>query len=358
MGVTKSGEPGPGYQRGMALRGKYMLIAEGARGSLAKELIRRFALDEGREPQKVRHRPEGAVGGRPGKAPAGPRPALLRLAARHTAPAAARSSITSTKTSWRSASSCTSTTEPVALAVRGIPALQDASRRSATTFEGGRAHRLWRAGDHRGRLAERAEAGLPGRRADRLRGRASSTCRASRAATTPSSPACSRPSMSRRRSARAARTIRSTSYEAAWRGSDIGRDLKRVRNVKPLWSRFGTLGGVALGGLDMWANQLFGFSPVRDAVATASPTRATLKPASACRRIAYPKPDGVLTFDRLSSVFLSNTNHEEDQPVHLRVADPVVQKTTRARRLSAARRRATARPASTNGWRRAASRAS
>ena len=50
------------------------------------------------------------------------------------------------------------------------------------------------------------------------------------------------------------------SYEAAWRGSEIGADLKRVRNVKPLWSRFGTLGGVALGGLDMWTNQLLGFS--------------------------------------------------------------------------------------------------
>ena len=50
------------------------------------------------------------------------------------------------------------------------------------------------------------------------------------------------------------------------------RDLKRVRNVKPLWSRFGTLGGVALGGLDMWTNQLFGLFAVRHARATASPT--------------------------------------------------------------------------------------
>ena len=100
-----------------------------------------------------------------------------------------------------------------------------------------------------------------------------------------------------------------------------------MRNVKPLWSRFGTLGGVALGGLDMWANQLFGASPF-GTLRHGKPDSATLKPAGACRRIDYPKPDGVLTFDRLSSVFLSNTNHEEDQPVHLRVADPVVQKTS------------------------------
>jgi electron-transferring-flavoprotein dehydrogenase len=97
--------------------------------------------------------------------------------------------------------------------------------------------------------------------------------------------------------------------------------------VKPLWSRFGTFGGVALGGLDMWANQLFGGSPL-GTLRHGKSDAATLKPAGACRRIEYPKPDGVLTFDRLSSVFLSNTNHGEDQPVHLRVADPVVLKTS------------------------------
>ena len=101
-----------------------------------------------------------------------------------------------------------------------------------------------------------------------------------------------------------------------------------MRNVKPLWSRFGTLGGVALGGLDMWANQLLGLLAVRHA----PPRQAGLRDAEAgeprASAIDYPKPDGVLTFDRLSSVFLSNTNHEEDQPVHLRVADPVMQKTS------------------------------
>ena len=116
-------------------------------------------------------------------------------------------------------------------------------------------------------------------------------------------------------------------YDAAWRGTEIGRDLKRVRNVKPLWSRFGTIGGVALGGLDMWTNQLLGFS-LFGTLRHGKSDAASLKPASSFKPIAYPKPDGVLTFDRLSSVFLSNTNHEEDQPVHLRVADPVMQKTS------------------------------
>jgi electron-transferring-flavoprotein dehydrogenase len=116
-------------------------------------------------------------------------------------------------------------------------------------------------------------------------------------------------------------------YEAAWRGSEIGKDLKTVRNVKPLWSRLGLWMGVGLGGLDMWMNTLFGFS-FFGTMKHGKPDYAALEPADRHRRIEYPKPDGVLTFDRLSSVFLSNTNHEEDQPVHLKVKDPELQKTS------------------------------
>jgi len=114
------------------------------------------------------------------------------------------------------------------------------------------------------------------------------------------------------------------SYEDAWRGTDIGKDLKKVRNVKPLWSRFGTIVGVGIGGLDMWLNTLFGFSPL-GTMKHGKADYATLEPASKHERIAYPKPDGVLTFDRLSSVFLSNTNHEENEPVHLIVGDMALQ---------------------------------
>jgi electron-transferring-flavoprotein dehydrogenase len=116
-----------------------------------------------------------------------------------------------------------------------------------------------------------------------------------------------------------------TSYEDAWRTSDIGRDLWKVRNAKPLWSKFGTILGIGFGGIDMWMNTLFGVSPF-GTLRHGKPDSATLKPAAQFRPIAYPKPDGKLTFDKLSSVFLSNTNHEEDQPVHLRVADMVLQK--------------------------------
>jgi electron-transferring-flavoprotein dehydrogenase len=113
-----------------------------------------------------------------------------------------------------------------------------------------------------------------------------------------------------------------TSYEEAYRESHVHKDLKRVRNVKPLWSRFGTALGVPLGAIDMWLNQigLTLFGTLRHG----KPDYATLKHASECKPIAYPRPDGVLSFDKLSSVFLSSTNHEEDQPVHLVLKDPSI----------------------------------
>ncbi|HXZ67803.1 MAG TPA: 4Fe-4S dicluster domain-containing protein, partial [Alphaproteobacteria bacterium] len=97
-------------------------------------------------------------------------------------------------------------------------------------------------------------------------------------------------------------------------------DLKPVRNVKPLWSRYGSLAGLALGGLDMWLNQLIGGSPL-GTLRHRHPDYATLRPARYFRPILYPRPDGEISFDKLSSVFLSGTNHEEDQPVHLHLKD-------------------------------------
>ncbi len=113
------------------------------------------------------------------------------------------------------------------------------------------------------------------------------------------------------------------SYDAAWQDGDIGNDLWKVRNAKPLWSKLGTFLGIAAGGFDMWTNTI-GFS-LLGTLHHGKPDSATLKPASQCSPIAYPRPDGKLTFDRLSSVFLSNTNHEEDQPPHLKVVDMALQ---------------------------------
>jgi len=112
-------------------------------------------------------------------------------------------------------------------------------------------------------------------------------------------------------------------YDAAWRASEIGRDLKPVRNVKPLWSKYGTYVGAPLFGLDMWTNELFGFS-FFGTLKHGKADYETLKPLSEVTPIVYPKRAGKLVFDKLSSVFVSNTNHEEDQPVHLKLADPAI----------------------------------
>ena len=102
-------------------------------------------------------------------------------------------------------------------------------------------------------------------------------------------------------------------YETAWRSRRSARTSGRCATPSRCGRSSGRWLGIALGGLDMWTNTL-GFS-LFGTLKHGKPDYASLKPAAECTPIAYPKPDGKLTFDRLSSVFLSNTNHEEDQPV-------------------------------------------
>jgi electron-transferring-flavoprotein dehydrogenase len=102
--------------------------------------------------------------------------------------------------------------------------------------------------------------------------------------------------------------------------------LRRVRNAKPMLSRFGTALGTALSGADMWANTLLPGVGLGYTLRHGKPDYARIRSAQSSRRIAYPKADGVLTFDRLTNVAFSATNHEEDQPVHLKVKDMELQK--------------------------------
>jgi electron-transferring-flavoprotein dehydrogenase len=112
-------------------------------------------------------------------------------------------------------------------------------------------------------------------------------------------------------------------YEAAYRKSWVASDLWSVRNAKPLWSRFGTVAGLLLIGFDLWLNQLFGVS-LFGTLRHGAPDHASLRKAADSLKIDYPRPDGVLTFDRASSLFVSGTNHEEDQPVHLQLANSAI----------------------------------
>lgn len=101
----------------------------------------------------------------------------------------------------------------------------------------------------------------------------------------------------------------------------IGAELKPVRNVKPFWGRFGTYLGVLLGGFDMWCEALFRFS-LFGTLKHGKADYQGLKPISAVTPRTYARPDGVTTFDRAASVYLANLSHDEDQPVHLKLADP------------------------------------
>jgi electron-transferring-flavoprotein dehydrogenase len=111
-----------------------------------------------------------------------------------------------------------------------------------------------------------------------------------------------------------------TAYEKSW----VYQDLKRVRNAKPLLTRFGTTLGGALGLFDMWFQTLFGGLSVFGTLKHRKTDAAATEPAAKHKPIAYPKPDGKLSFDKLSSVFISNTNHAEEQPAHLKLLDPSI----------------------------------
>ena len=325
MGVTREGEQGASYQRGMALLGKYVLIAEGARGSLSKELIRRFGLDEGAEPPKFGIGLKELWEVEPSKH----RPGLVQ----HSFGWPLDMKTGGGSFLYHFDENLVSVGFVVHLNYKNpwLSPFEEFQRFKThdairETFEGGRRIGYGARAITEGGYQSVPKLVFPG---GALIGCAAGFVNVPRIKGSHNAMLSGMLAAEHVAAAlgegRAHDTLES--YDAAWRGSDIGRDLKRVRNVKPLWSRFGTLGGVALGGFDMWMNQLLGFSPF-GTLGHGKPDSATLLPAEKCQKIDYPKPDGVITFDRLSSVFLSNTNHEEDQPVHLRVADPVVQKTS------------------------------
>ncbi|ENY81586.1 MULTISPECIES: electron transfer flavoprotein-ubiquinone oxidoreductase [unclassified Sphingopyxis] len=112
-----------------------------------------------------------------------------------------------------------------------------------------------------------------------------------------------------------------TAYQDAYDDSWVKKELGVVRNVLPLVEKFGDLAGTILSGMTMW---LESFGIRMPFTMKHHPDNTTLYRADMMPKPEYPKPDGVLTFDRLSSVFLSNTNHEEDQPIHLQLKDPTI----------------------------------
>ncbi|MEH2701522.1 electron transfer flavoprotein-ubiquinone oxidoreductase [Rhizobium johnstonii] len=325
MGIEKNGEPGPNYTRGMELLGKYVLIGEGVRGSLAKQLIAKFDLSKDREPQKF------GIGIKE----------LWQVKPENHRPGLVQHSFGWPLGMKTGGGSFLYHLEDNLVAVGFVVHLNyknpylypfEEFQRFKThpairsTFEGGKRLSYGARAITEGGYQSVPKLSFPG---GALIGCSAGLVNVPRIKG--SHNAVLSGMLAAEKIAAAIVSGRShddvIEIENEWRKGDIGKDLKRVRNVKPLWSKFGTALGVALGGFDMWTNTLFGFS-VFGTLKHGKTDAQSLEPASMHKPIAYPKPDGVLTFDRLSSVFLSNTNHEEDQPVHLQVKDMALQKSS------------------------------
>jgi electron-transferring-flavoprotein dehydrogenase len=318
MGVARDGTHKDSYTPGIALTGKYTLLAEGARGSLTKQLIKRFDLDRESDPQKYgiglkelwevpqeKHRP-GLV--------------------QHTMGWPLNDATGGGSFLYHFGENLVSVGFVVHLDyanpyLNPFKEFQRAKThpRIAAQLEGGR-----RIGYGARALTEGGWQAIP-----RLAfpGGALIGCAAG-FMNVPRIKGSHNAMLSGMMAAEAAYSAIQAgrtrdvldAYPEAVRASSMATELKRVRNVKPLWSRLGTRLGVMLGGIDMWLSTLFPF--LSHTLKHAKPDYASLTKASAAKPIDYPKPDGVLSFDILSSVFLSGTNHAEDQPVHLRLADP------------------------------------
>ncbi|MCO5146428.1 MAG: electron transfer flavoprotein-ubiquinone oxidoreductase [Aquamicrobium sp.] len=323
MGIERDGSRGPNYAPGMELLGKYVLIGEGVRGSLAKQLIAKFKLSDGREPQKF------GIGLKE----------LWQVRPENHRPGLVQHSFGWPLGSATGGGSFLYHLEDNQVAVGFVVHLNyknpylapfEEFQRFKThpaiagTFEGAKRISYGARAITEGGFQSVPKLTFPGGaligcsaglvNVPRIKGSHNAVLSGMQAAEHVAEAIAA---------GRAHDEI--AGYEAGWRDSDIGKDLKKVRNVKPLWTKFGLWLGVGLGGLDMWLNTLFGFSPF-GTMKHGKTDAQSLEPAARHKKIEYPKPDGVLTFDRLSSVFLSNTNHEEDQPIHLQVKDMELQK--------------------------------
>ena len=318
MGIARDGSHKPDYQPGMEILGKYVLIAEGVRGSLAKEIIAKFNLSEGREPQKF------GIG-------------LKELW--DVSPENHKQGLVLHTMGW-----------PLGLKTGGGSFMYHLEDNLVSIgfvvhlnytnphlypymeFQRFKHHPLIEPvlrGGRRVAYGARAitEGGFQSVPKLAFAGGALIGCSAG-FVNVPRIKGSHNAMKTGMMAAEAAYAAISegragdelSAYEKAYQNSWVYDDLKRVRNVKPMWSKLGLIGGLALGGLDMWLNYLFGIG--LGTWKHGKPDYATLKPASESKPIVYPKPDGVISFDRLTNVAFSATNHEEDEPVHLKLRNP------------------------------------
>jgi len=318
MGIAKDGSHKPDYQPGMELRAKYTLFAEGCRGSLSQELMKRYNLRDGVDPQKYgiglkelwqvepsRHR-KGLVvhsQGRPLDSRTGGGSFMYHYGENLVA---------------------------VGFVVHlnyENPHLSpyDEFQRFKThpdvrdTFAGGKRLAYGARAINEGGLQSVPKLAFPG---GALVGCAAGFLNVPRIKGTHNAMKTGMLAAEAAFAALGAGRAHDAldDYDAGWRKSWVYEDLWKVRNVKP-GLKWGMWAGTIHGGFHMWMNDLGLGALVPWTLRHGKPDNETLKPAAQMPRIDYPKYDGTLTFDKLSSVFLSNTNHEENQPSHLTLRD-------------------------------------
>ncbi len=319
FGLGEDGRPGPGYEPGVEVLGKYVVVAEGARGSLAKRLILRFRLDEGRDPPKFglgmkelwelapeRHRPGEIV---------------------HTMGWPLGTRTGGGSFAYHFGENLLSLGFVVHLDYANphlYPYMEFQRFKHhpdvAPLLEGGRRIAYGARAITEGGWQSMPQLSFPG---GVLVGCAAGMVNVPRIKGTHNAVLSGKlagesvfAALGEGRSG-----DRLADFDEAIANGAVGRDLRRVRNVKPLWSRFGLVGGLALGGADMWFANLFGgtlFGTLRHRKSDSESTGL----ASEYPAIEYPKPDGKISFDRLTNVSYSGTAHAEGQPCHLRLEDP------------------------------------
>jgi electron-transferring-flavoprotein dehydrogenase len=320
MGISKTGEHKADYQPGMELVGKYVLIAEGARGSLAKEIIARYDLSKGKEPQKFglgmkelwEVKPENHKQGQ----------------VTHTMGWPLGLKTGGGSFMYHLEDNLVSIGFVVHLNYENphlFPYMEFQRFKHhdliAPVLEGGRRVAYGARAITEGGLQSIPKLAFPGGaligcsagvvNVPRIKGSHNAMKTGMLAAEA---------AVAALAKGRAGDTL--VEYETAFDDSWVYQDLKRVKNVKPMWSKLGLAGGVALGAADMWLQSLFGFG--LGTWKHGKPDSQTLKPAADCKPILYPKPDGVISFDRLTNVAFSATNHEEDEPSHLKLINPAL----------------------------------
>jgi electron-transferring-flavoprotein dehydrogenase len=320
MGIARDGSHKPDYQPGMELVGKYVLIAEGVRGSLAKEVIAKYGLSEGREPQKFGIGMKELWEVKPEKHRQGQ--------VTHTMGWPLGIKTGGGSFMYHLEDNLVSVGFVVHLNYENphlFPYMEFQRFKHhpliADVLEGGRRIAYGARAITEGGYQSVPKLAFPG---GALIGCSAGFVNVPRIKGTHNAMKTGMMAAEAAAAALAEGRVGDelVSYEEAYDNSWVKEDLSKVRNVKPMWSKLGLLGGLALGAADMWLRSILGvgFGTWKHGKTDAQ----SLKPASACREIVYPKPDGVLSFDRLTNVAFSATNHEEDEPPHLRLKDPSI----------------------------------